>query len=74
MRQHAHSCLETCAAGAQHLIVGTDFGRTGNPSHLDGYQLFVQQLEAAGIAKWTATSWRASRRASCWGSPEWSAA
>jgi hypothetical protein len=39
------------AVGAQHFIMGTDLGQTGNPSHPDGYQLFVQQLEKAGIAK-----------------------
>lgn len=39
------------AVGAQHFIIGTDLGQTGNPSHPDGYQLFVQQLEKAGISK-----------------------
>jgi Family of unknown function (DUF6282) len=38
------------AVGAQHFIMGTDLGQTGNPSHPDGYQMFVQQLEKAGIA------------------------
>jgi hypothetical protein len=38
------------AVGAQHFLMGTDLGQTGNPSHPDGYQLFVQQLEKAGIA------------------------
>ncbi|HXH12626.1 MAG TPA: DUF6282 family protein [Alphaproteobacteria bacterium] len=39
------------AVGAQHFVLGTDLGQTGNPSHPDGYQMFVQQLEKAGIAK-----------------------
>lgn len=37
------------AVGAQHFVIGTDLGQTGNPSHPDGYQLFVQQLEKAGV-------------------------
>jgi microsomal dipeptidase-like Zn-dependent dipeptidase len=36
------------AIGAQHFVIGTDLGQTGNPSHPDGYQLFVQQLAKAG--------------------------
>jgi microsomal dipeptidase-like Zn-dependent dipeptidase len=39
------------AVGAQHFIIGTDLGQTGNPSHPDGYQMFVQQLEKGGISK-----------------------
>jgi microsomal dipeptidase-like Zn-dependent dipeptidase len=39
------------AVGAQHFVIGTDLGQTGNPSHPDGYQLFVQQLEKAGLSK-----------------------
>jgi microsomal dipeptidase-like Zn-dependent dipeptidase len=39
------------AVGAQHFTIGTDLGQTGNPSHPDGYQMFVQQLEKAGIAR-----------------------
>jgi microsomal dipeptidase-like Zn-dependent dipeptidase len=39
------------AVGAQHFVLGTDLGQTGNPSHPDGYQMFVQQLEKVGIAK-----------------------
>jgi microsomal dipeptidase-like Zn-dependent dipeptidase len=38
------------AVGAQHFVLGTDLGQTGNPSHPDGYQMFVQQLGNAGIA------------------------
>jgi hypothetical protein len=27
--------------GAQHCIIGIDLGQTGNPSHPNGYELFV---------------------------------
>jgi hypothetical protein len=38
------------AGGAQHLLIGTALGQTGNPSHPDGYRLFGQQLDKAGLA------------------------
>jgi hypothetical protein len=38
------------AVGAQHFLIGTDLGQTGNPSHPDGYQVFVQSLEKAGLS------------------------
>jgi predicted metal-dependent phosphotriesterase family hydrolase len=39
------------AGAAEHFIIGTDLGQTGNPSHPDGYQLFVQELDKAGISQ-----------------------
>lgn len=39
------------AVGARHFIISTDLGQPGNASHTDGYQIFVQQLERAGIVK-----------------------
>ncbi|HSF32501.1 MAG TPA: hypothetical protein VLK82_18775 [Candidatus Tectomicrobia bacterium] len=39
------------AIGAQHFAIGSDLGQTGNPSHPDGYQMFVEQLQKAGISK-----------------------
>lgn len=37
------------AIGPERFVIGTDLGQVGNPSHADGYQLFVQQLRAAGL-------------------------
>jgi hypothetical protein len=37
--------------GAQHFVLGTDLGQTGNPSHADGLQMFVTELMAQGISK-----------------------
>ena len=37
--------------GAQHFVLGTDLGQTGNPSHADGLQMFVSELMAQGITK-----------------------
>jgi uncharacterized protein DUF6282 len=37
--------------GAQHFVLGTDLGQTGNPSQPDGYQMLVAGLMAEGIAK-----------------------
>jgi hypothetical protein len=35
--------------GAQHFVVGTDLGQTGNPSHIDGMKSMVAGLKANGI-------------------------
>ena len=35
--------------GAQHFIMGTDLGQTGNPSHTDGMKAMVAGLKANGI-------------------------
>jgi hypothetical protein len=37
--------------GAEHFILGTDLGQTGNPSHADGLQMFVTELMGQGITK-----------------------
>jgi hypothetical protein len=36
--------------GAQHFVLGTDLGQTGNPTPADGLQMFVTGLEAAGVS------------------------
>lgn len=35
--------------GAQHFILGSDLGQTGNPSHIDGMKAMVAGLKAEGI-------------------------
>jgi hypothetical protein len=37
------------AVGAQHFVLGTDLGQTGNPTPADGLQMFVTALQAEGI-------------------------
>jgi len=37
------------AVGAQHFVLGTDLGQTGNPTPTDGLQMFVTGLLAHGI-------------------------
>jgi hypothetical protein len=37
--------------GAEHFILGTDLGQTGNPSQPDGYSMLVAGLMAEGITK-----------------------
>jgi hypothetical protein len=37
--------------GAQHFILATDLGQTGNPTPADGLQTFVTDLIKAGVAK-----------------------
>ncbi len=39
------------AVGAEHFILGTDLGQTGNPSQPDGYAMLVAGLMAEGITK-----------------------
>jgi hypothetical protein len=39
------------AVGAQHCILSTDLGQTGNPLHPDGYKLLVAGLKAEGISQ-----------------------
>jgi hypothetical protein len=39
------------AVGAQHCILSTDLGQTGNPIHPDGYKLLVAGLKAEGISQ-----------------------
>jgi hypothetical protein len=37
--------------GAQHFVLGTDLGQTGNPSQPDGYAMLVAGLTAEGITR-----------------------
>jgi hypothetical protein len=37
------------SVGAQHFVLGTDLGQTGNPTPADGLQMFVAGLQAAGV-------------------------
>jgi uncharacterized protein DUF6282 len=37
--------------GAEHFVLGTDLGQSGNPSHADGLQMFVTELMAQGVSK-----------------------
>jgi len=39
------------AVGAQHFVLGTDLGQTGNPTPADGLQMFVTGLLAQGITR-----------------------
>jgi hypothetical protein len=39
------------AVGAQHFVLGTDLGQTGNPTPADGLQMFVTGLLANGITR-----------------------
>ena len=37
------------SVGAQHFVLGTDLGQSGNPTPSDGLQMFVAGLQAEGI-------------------------
>lgn len=39
------------AIGAEHFILSTDLGQTGNPTHPDGYKLLVAGLKKEGISQ-----------------------
>jgi hypothetical protein len=39
------------SVGAQHFVLGTDLGQTGNPTPADGLQMFVAALAAEGIGR-----------------------
>ncbi len=39
------------SVGAQHFVLGTDLGQTGNPTPADGLQMFVAGLQAEGISR-----------------------
>jgi uncharacterized protein DUF6282 len=54
MRHSARVPLADTAArikslGAEHFVLGTDLGQTGNPTPADGLQMFVAGLQAAGV-------------------------
>lgn len=46
---HTAACVQQ--VGAQHFVLGTDLGQTGNPTPADGLQLFVAGLQAEGISR-----------------------
>ena len=48
---HKESAEHVKAVGAEHFVLGTDLGQTGNPSQSDGYQMLVAGLVANGITK-----------------------
>jgi len=37
--------------GARHFVLGTDLGQTGNPTPVDGLQVFVAGLQAEGLGR-----------------------
>jgi hypothetical protein len=39
------------AVGAQHFVLGTDLGQTGNPTPADGLAMFVAGLQAEGVTR-----------------------
>ncbi|HBH02438.1 MAG TPA: histidinol phosphatase [Candidatus Rokubacteria bacterium] len=48
---HKESAEHVKGVGAEHFVLGTDLGQTGNPSQSDGYQMLVAGLVANGITK-----------------------
>jgi hypothetical protein len=56
MRESIRVPLKDTAArirnvGAQHFVLGTDLGQTGNPTPADGLQMFVTGLMAEGVTR-----------------------
>ena len=47
----AETAARIKSVGAQHFVLGTDLGQTGNPTPADGLQMLVAGLEAAGIGR-----------------------
>ena len=47
----ADTAARVCAVGAEHFVLGTDLGQTGNPTPADGLQMFVTGLIAEGISR-----------------------
>jgi hypothetical protein len=39
------------AVGARHFVLGTDLGQSGNPTPVDGLQMFVAALAAKGVSR-----------------------
>jgi len=48
---HTESADHIKAVGAEHFVLGTDLGQTGNPSQPDGYAMLVAGLLANGITR-----------------------
>jgi microsomal dipeptidase-like Zn-dependent dipeptidase len=56
MRHSARVPLAATAAcikrvGAEHFVLGTDLGQTGNPTPADGLQMFIAALQAEGLTR-----------------------
>jgi hypothetical protein len=47
----AETAARIKSVGAQHFVLGTDLGQTGNPTPADGLQMFVTGLLAEGITR-----------------------
>jgi hypothetical protein len=47
----AETAARIRSVGAQHFVLGTDLGQTGNPTPADGLQMFVTGLLAEGITR-----------------------
>ena len=47
----ADTAARVRSVGAQHFVLGTDLGQTGNPTPADGLQMFVAGLQAEGISR-----------------------
>ena len=43
------ACIKS--VGARHFVLGTDLGQAGNPTPVDGLQIFVAGLQAEGITR-----------------------
>jgi hypothetical protein len=46
-----HMAKAIKAIGAEHFVLGTDLGQSGNPIHPDGFKRFVMGLKKAGISQ-----------------------
>ena len=46
---HTAACIQS--VGAQHFVLGTDLGQSGNPTPADGLQMFVAGLQGAGVSR-----------------------
>lgn len=51
--ESSQTVLTLCAKeiGAQNVVMGTDLGQTGNPSHIDGMKAMVAGLKANGVSE-----------------------
>ena len=43
------ACIKS--VGAQHFVLGTDLGQSGNPTPADGLQMFVAGLQTEGVSR-----------------------
>jgi hypothetical protein len=47
----AETAARIKSVGAQHFVLGTDLGQSGNPTPADGLQMFVAGLQAEGVSR-----------------------